>query len=69
MKPGDIVRRKMYPDDLGLFMGLVTFKSTTPNSVKDYTCAEVMWFGQTATNGDMISTIQHNLIEVVDESG
>ena len=67
MKPGDIVRRRMYPDDHGLFMGLVTFKSTTPNSVKDYTCAEVLWFGKPSPNGDLISTIQHSLIEVVDD--
>ena len=67
MKPGDIVRRKMYPDEVGLFMGMITFGSTTLNS-DDYTCAEVMWFHTRAPNGDVVSTIQHDLIEVVDEN-
>ena len=66
MKPGDIVRRKMYPDEVGLFMGLRTFGNAALNG-DGYTCAEVMWFSKTAPNGDAISTVQHDLIEVVDE--
>ncbi len=65
MKPGDVVRRKMYPDNLGLFMGMRTFKNS--NLGDDYTCAEVMWFHTRASNGDIVSTIQHDLIEVIDE--
>ena len=74
MKPGDLVRRKMYPDDIGLFMGMITFKRQLSENYPDrysggdYTCAEVMWFGQSAPNGDPVSTIQHDLIEVIDES-
>ncbi len=67
MKPGDIVRRKMYPDEVGLFMGLRTFGNHVLNA-DDYTCAEVMWFGNPAPNGDAISTVQYDLLEVVDES-
>ena len=67
MKPGNLVRRKMYPDEVGLFMGMRTFKNS--NLGDDYTCAEVMWFHTCAPNGDAVSTIQHNLIEVVDERG
>ena len=66
MKPGDVVRRKMYPDEVGLFMGLRTFGNTKLNG-DDYTCAEVLWFGKRAPNGDAISTVQLNLIEVIDE--
>ena len=67
MKPGDVVRRKMYPDEIGLFMGMVTFGNTALNG-DDYTCAEVMWFHKRAPNGDVVSTVQHDLIEVYDES-
>lgn len=70
IKPGDIVRNKNSESgELGLFMGLRTFKAT-PNEDQrqDYTCAEVMWFDRNASNGDRISTIQTDLIEVVDES-
>jgi len=66
MNPGNLVRRKMYPDEVGLFMGMRTFKNS--NLGDDYTCAEVMWFHTRAPNGDAVSTIQRNLIEVVDES-
>ena len=67
MKPGDIVRNKFSkPVDLGLFVGMRTFKNS--NLGDDYTCAEVMWFGHSATNGDPISTIQSDLIEVISES-
>ena len=64
---GDLVRRKMFPDEIGLFMGLRTFKSAA-GCKKDYTCAEVMWFDRNAPNGDRISTIQTNLLEVINES-
>ena len=67
MKPGDVVRRKMYPDEVGLFMGMITFGSAALNG-DDYTCAEVMWFHTRASNGDAVSTVQQDLIEVVDES-
>ena len=66
-KPGDLVRRKMYPEEIGLFMGLRTFGNAALNG-DDYTCAEVMWFNKPAPNGDAISTIQHDLIEVISES-
>ena len=57
----------MYPDEVGLFMGMITFGSTALNG-DDYACAEVMWFHKRAPNGDAISTIQHDLIEVVNEN-
>lgn len=67
MKIGDIVKNKNSESgELGLFMGMRTFKSSGGD---DYTCAQVMWFERTAPNGDAVSTIQTNLIEVVsDES-
>jgi len=73
MKPGDVVRRKMYPDEIGLFMGMVTYKRQRQShpdrySGGDYTCAEVMWFHTRAPNGDAVSTVQHDLIEVINES-
>ncbi len=67
MKPGDVVRRKMYPDEVGLFMGMRTFSRAHVGG-DDYTCAEVMWFHTHAPNGDAISTVQHDLIEVVNEN-
>lgn len=64
MKPGDVVRNKNSESgELGLFVGMRTFKSS--NLGDDYTCAEVIWFERTASNGDLVSTIQANLIEVV----
>ena len=65
MKPGDLVRRKMYPDEVGLFMGMRTFKGYA--GADDYTCAEVMWFEKHAPNGDVVSSIQQNLIEVIND--
>ena len=56
----------MYPDEVGLFMGLSTFGNAALNG-DDYTCAEVMWFHKRASNGAPVSTVQHDLIEVVDE--
>lgn len=67
MKAGDLVTTKKSRDfhipKVGLFVGLRTFKGYA--SADDYTCAEVMWFGHTAPNGDPVSTIQHDLIEVI----
>ena len=66
MKPGDIVRNKNSESgELGIFIGLKTFFAAS--SGNDYTCAEVMWFERSAPNGDAVSTIQTNLIEVVNE--
>ncbi len=64
MQPGDLVRNISARDghgfivEMGLFMGLRTFDGA-------YECAEVMWFNKSAPNGDRVSTIQKNLIEVV----
>ena len=66
MKPGDLVKRRddLYrPHEVGLFVGLRTF--TNGKGGSSYTCAEVMWFNNAAPNGDRVSTIQTNLIEVV----
>ena len=67
MKAGDLVTTKKSRDfhipKVGLFVGLRTFKGYA--GADDYTCAEVMWFGHTAPNGDPVSTIQHDLIEVI----
>ena len=64
MKPGDIVRNKNSESgELGIFVGLRTFDNGKGG--KPYTCAEVMWFERSAPNGDAVSTIQTNLIEVV----
>lgn len=70
MKPGDIVRNKNSESgELGLFVGIRTFKVSSKNPhAEDYTCAEVMWFERTAPNGDLVSTIQSNLIECVYQS-
>ena len=69
MKIGDIVKNKNSESgELGLFMGTRAFESRLEGG-DTYTCAEVMWFERTAPNGDAVSTIQTNLIEVVsDES-
>ncbi len=75
MKPGDLVKRTgnsieakainhAHEGDIGLFMGLRIFKG---NGVPDYTCAEVMWLDRRASNGDPVSTIQTDLLEVVSE--
>lgn len=69
MKPGDLVKRKnvtFCPANWGLFMGLKTFNNGRGGV--PYTCAEVMWFMKRAPNGDPVSTIQPNLLEVVSES-
>ena len=59
MKPGDLVRNKNSESgELGLFMGFRTFDGI-------YECAEVMWLERSAPNGDRVSTIQKDLIEVV----
>ncbi len=59
MKVGDLVRNKNSESgELGTFVGLRVFDGV-------YECAEVMWFDRNAPNGDRVSTIQKNLIEVV----
>lgn len=67
LTPGDVVRNKNSESgELGLFMGLRTFKGGVDGSFgdgRDYTCAEVLWFERNAPNGDRVSTIQTNLIE------
>ncbi len=61
MKPGDLVRNKNSESgELGLFVGY--------RSSGDYEFAEVMWLNRNASNGDRVSTIQKDLIEVVDEN-
>ena len=65
MKPGDMVKAKS-SNTYGTFIGMRTFKNGRGGA--PYTCAEVMWFDRTAPNGDRISTIQTDLLEVVDES-
>lgn len=65
MKPGDLVRRKhKVKDELGTFIGLRTFGGNIKGN-GSYTCAEVIWFEKSAPNGDRISSIQKDLIEVV----
>ena len=70
MKPGDLVRNKSSESgELGLFMGLRTFRaSANEDQRQDYTCAEVMWFTRDSPNGDRVSTIQKDLIEVASEA-
>ena len=62
MKPGDVVRRRRaesgHKGDHGLFMGL--------KKSGNYEYAEVMWFEHKAPNGDIVSTVQKDLIEVVE---
>ena len=59
MKIGDLVRRKYnVKDELGTFIGFRVFDGK-------YECAEVMWLNKNASNGNRISTIQKDLIEVV----
>ena len=71
MRPGDLVKtkksREFHVPKVGLFVGLRTFGCEKMGSA--YTCAEVMWFHKRAPNGDAVSTIQHDLIEVINESG
>ena len=76
MKPGDLVKDKrsqLSCEQLGIFIGMRTFKRSAKYSETfpdhgDYVCAEVMWFNKTAPNGDRVSTIQTDLLEVVNES-
>jgi hypothetical protein len=61
VKAGDLVRNKTSASrELGLFIGLKIFDSK-------YECAEVMWFKTRASNGDVVSTIQKDLIEVISQ--
>ena len=60
MQVGDIVKVKKrfeVTEDYGLFLSL--------KSSGGYEYAEVMWFNRRAPNGDAVSGIQKNLIEVV----
>ena len=68
MKPGDLVRNKtsLNRKQLGLFVGLRTFDNGKGG--EPYTCAEVMWLNRTAPNGDKVSTIQQDLLEVVHDA-
>lgn len=68
MKAGDLVKNKNSESgELGLFVGMRTFKHNAPSNpnAKDYICAEVMWLNRRSSNGDLVSTIQKDLIEVV----
>lgn len=64
MRPGDLVKFKCPPGSrelvvqYGTFIGFRKFSS-------EYECAEVMWHNKKAPNGDPVSTVQKNLIEVV----
>lgn len=67
MKPGDMVKAKN-TNCYGIFVGLRTFKpSSNEDQRQEYTCAEVMWYDRNAPNGDRISTIQTDLLEVCDK--
>jgi hypothetical protein len=60
MNPGDMVKRKNGNGKFGLFIGFRTSG--------DYEYAEVMWTAERAPNGDVVSSIQKNLLEVINES-
>ena len=64
MKPGDLVKRKD-SKSTGLYLGTRLFKNFGTGD--DYTCAEVIWFETKAPNGDPVSTVQSNLIEVYNQ--
>ena len=70
MQVGDLVRNKNHPREIGLFIGMRTFKHNAPSNpnAKDYTCAEVMWFNTPPPRGEVASTIQTNLIETINET-
>jgi len=59
MKAGDLVRDRW--GKVGIFMGFRVFDGV-------YECAEVMWVDKPASNGEKVSTIQKDLIEVINES-
>ena len=65
MKVGDLVKAKS-SNTYGTFIGMRTFSNHRGG--EPYACAEVMWFDRNAPNGDRISTIQTNLLEVINES-
>jgi len=60
MKAGDMVKRKNGNGKFGLFMGFRTSG--------DYEYAEVLWIAGNISNGDSVSSIQKNLLEVISES-
>ena len=74
MKPGDLVINLKQAHtgikEYGLYIGDRTFVNHYVAGVpqQPYTCAEVIWFKKTAPNGDVVSTIQKDLIGVVNES-
>lgn len=59
MNPGDMVKRKNGNRKFGLFVGFRTSG--------DYEYAEVMWIAERAPNGDVVSSIQKNLLEVTSD--
>ena len=71
MKPGDLVRwidpcKSGKSPNMGMFIGMRKFKSS--DNIRGshvYECAEVMWVNRTAPNGDIISSVQHDLIEKI----
>ena len=65
MKVGDLVKAKS-SNTYGTFICMRTFSNRRDG--EPYTCAEVMWFDRNAPNGDRISTIQTDLLEVINES-
>ena len=71
MKVGDLVRNKNSKnDELGIFLGMRTFKNhtsemTKEDTEKDYICPEVYWSKRAGKN--RVRTIQLNLIEVLSE--
>ena len=60
MKAGDMVKRKNGNGKFGLFMGFRTSG--------DYEYAEVLWIAGHVSNGDIVSSIQKNLLEVISET-
>jgi hypothetical protein len=60
MNPGDMVKRKNGNGKFGLFVGFRTSG--------DYEYAEVMWTAKRVHGGDVVSSIQKNLLEVISES-
>lgn len=67
-RPGELVVRRsascawaLLPGSLGLYIGRRVFEhSDAPDG--GYVCSEVWWFDQPAPNGDIVSTIQTDLL-------
>ena len=63
-KPGDLVRNKNSESgELGIFVSLRKFKNSRGQEF-DYICSEVYW-----PQRKKISTIQTNLLEIINEAG